>query len=84
MLTNRVAGNAKPSAVSDETGVFNVFVAPDFFEQNRRVITTAKFLAVDGLLQKEGPIIHVMAKSFRELSVESQAGRLQVTSHDFH
>jgi error-prone DNA polymerase len=71
-------------SVADETGVFNVFVAPDFFEKNRRLITTAKFLAVEGPLQKEGPIIHVMAKSFKELSVESQAGRLQVTSHDFH
>jgi error-prone DNA polymerase len=71
-------------SVSDETGVFNVFVAPDFFEQNRRVITKAKFIAVEGQLQKEGPIIHVMAKSFQELSIENQAGRLQVTSHDFH
>ena len=71
-------------SVADETGVFNVFVAPDFFEKNRRLITAAKFLAVEGPLQKEGPIIHVMAKSFKELSVESQAGRLQVTSHDFH
>jgi error-prone DNA polymerase len=70
--------------VSDETGNFNVFVAPDFFEENRRLITTAKFLVVEGPLQKEGPIIHVMAKSFRELSVETRAGRLQVTSHDFH
>jgi error-prone DNA polymerase len=71
-------------SVADETGIFNVFVAPDFFEQNRRLITTAKFLAVEGPLQKEGPIIHVMAKSFKELSAESEAGRLQVTSHDFH
>jgi error-prone DNA polymerase len=71
-------------SIADETGVFNVFVAPDFFEKNRRLITTAKFLAVEGPLQKEGPIIHVMAKSFKELSVESQAGHLQVTSHDFH
>jgi error-prone DNA polymerase len=71
-------------SVSDETGVFNVFVAPDFFERNRRVITKAKFIAVEGPLQKEGPTIHVMAKSFHELSVESQAGRLQVASHDFH
>jgi error-prone DNA polymerase len=71
-------------SVSDETGVFNVFVSPDFFERNRRVITTAKFLAVEGPLQKEGPIIHVMAQSFKELLIESQAGRLQVTSHDFH
>jgi error-prone DNA polymerase len=71
-------------SVADETGIFNVFVAPDFFEKNRRLITTAKFLAVEGPIQKEGPIIHVMAKSFKELSLESQAGRLQVTSHDFH
>ncbi|HET9088305.1 MAG TPA: error-prone DNA polymerase [Acidobacteriaceae bacterium] len=71
-------------SVSDETGVFNVFVAPDFFEQNRRAITRAKFIAVEGPLQKEGPIIHVMARSFEELSVESYAGRLKLTSHDFH
>jgi error-prone DNA polymerase len=71
-------------SVADETGVFNVFVAPDFFERHRREITKAKFVAVEGALQKEGPVIHVMASSFRELSHESQAGRLQVTSHDFH
>jgi error-prone DNA polymerase len=71
-------------SVSDETGIFNVFVAPDFFERNRRLITTAKFLAVEGPLQKEGETIHVMAKFLQELSLESRAGRLQVTSHDFH
>ncbi|MBD5605149.1 MAG: error-prone DNA polymerase, partial [Candidatus Eremiobacteraeota bacterium] len=71
-------------SVADETGVFNVFVAPEFFERHRREITKAKFIAVEGPLQKQGPVIHVMASSFRELSQESKAGRLQVTSHDFH
>jgi error-prone DNA polymerase len=71
-------------SVSDETGVFNVFVGPEFFEQHRRVITKAKFIAVEGPLQKEGPIIHVMASSFTELAFESHANGLQVTSHDFH
>jgi error-prone DNA polymerase len=71
-------------SVADETGDFNVFVAPDFFEQHRRVITKAKFIAVEGPIQKEGPIIHVMARSFQELSFEKQDGDLQVTSHDFH
>jgi error-prone DNA polymerase len=70
--------------VSDETGMFNVFISPEFFERHRRKITTAKFVAVEGPLQKEGPIIHVMASAFQELSFESEAGRLQVTSHDFH
>ncbi|MGF7183113.1 DNA polymerase III subunit alpha [Tunturiibacter psychrotolerans] len=70
--------------VADETGDFRIFVAPDFFEQNRRVIQQAKFIGVEGPIQKEGPIIHVMARSIYELSVEGPAGRLKVESHDFH
>ena len=70
--------------VADETGDFRIFVAPDFFEQNRRVIQQAKFIGVEGPIQKEGPIIHVMARSLYELSVDSPAGRLMVESHDFH
>jgi error-prone DNA polymerase len=70
--------------VADETGDFRIFVAPDFFEQNRRVIQQAKFIGVEGPIQKEGPIIHIMARSLYELSVENQAGPLKVTSHDFH
>jgi error-prone DNA polymerase len=70
--------------VADETGDFRIFVAPDFFEQNRRVIQQAKFIGVEGPIQKEGPIIHVMARSLYELSVDSPAGRLKVESHDFH
>jgi error-prone DNA polymerase len=70
--------------VADETGDFRIFVAPDFFEQNRRVIQQAKFIGVEGPIQKEGPIIHVMARSLYELSIESPAGRLKVESHDFH
>ncbi|WP_047489105.1 error-prone DNA polymerase [Terriglobus sp. TAA 43] len=71
-------------SVADETGVFNVFVSPEFFERNRQVVTRAKFIAIEGPLQKEGPIIHVMASSFKELSLDSNVGNLQVTSHDFH
>ncbi|WP_263408834.1 DNA polymerase III subunit alpha [Terriglobus tenax] len=71
-------------SVADETGVFNVFVAPEFFERHRREISKARFIAVEGPLQKQGPVIHVMASSFQELSNESAAGPLQVISHDFH
>jgi len=48
------------------------------------VIQQAKFIGVEGPIQKEGPIIHVMARSLYDLSVESPAGRLKVESHDFH
>jgi error-prone DNA polymerase len=70
--------------LGDETGDFRIFVAPDFFERNRRVIQEAKFIGVEGPIQKEGPIIHVMARSLHELSVTSHAGHLKVESHDFH
>ena len=70
--------------VADETGDFRIFVAPDFFERNRRVIQQAKFIGVEGPIQKEGPIIHVITRSLYELAVESPAGRLKVESHDFH
>ena len=70
--------------VADETGDFRIFVGPDFFEQNRRVIQQAKFIGVEGPIQKEGPIIHVMARSLYELSHEGRTERLKVTSHDFH
>jgi error-prone DNA polymerase len=62
-------------SVADETGDIGIFVAPDFFEQNRRVSQQAKFIGV------EGPSIHVMAHSLYELSVQSP---LKVESHDFH
>ena len=71
-------------SVSDESGVFNVFVSPQFFERHRLEVTQSKFIAVEGPIQKEGPTVHVMASSLREISYEREAGRLQVTSHDFH
>jgi len=71
-------------SVSDETGVFNVFVGPQFFERHRLEVTKSKFVMVEGPIQREGPIIHVMASSFREFKHEREAGSLQVTSHDFH
>jgi error-prone DNA polymerase len=71
-------------SVSDETGVFNVFVSPEFFERHRLEITKSKFIEVEGPLQKQGPVVHVMASSFREFKHEREAGSLQVTSHDFH
>jgi len=57
--------------VADETGDFRIFVAPEFFERNRKVFQQAKFIGVEGPIQKEGPIIHVMARSLYELLADS-------------
>jgi error-prone DNA polymerase len=54
--------------LEDETGSANIIVWPKAFEQNRRTVMTARFLAVRGRLQRVGLVIHVVAESFVDLS----------------
>jgi len=48
-------------SVEDETGIANVIIAPDIFEQNRVVVTRSRFLAITGKLQKQDGVVHVKA-----------------------
>jgi error-prone DNA polymerase len=54
--------------LEDETGVTNIVVWPKVFEQFRRVVLGARLLAVDGKLQREGLVIHVIAERVLDLS----------------
>jgi len=54
--------------IEDETGAANIIVWPKAFENNRRTVMTARFLAVRGRLQRAGLVIHVVAKTFIDLS----------------
>ena len=54
--------------LEDETDIANIIVWPKIFEHNRRLIMTARFLAVRGRLQRAGLVIHVVAASFIDLS----------------
>jgi error-prone DNA polymerase len=54
--------------IEDETGPANIIVWPQAFEENRRTVMTARFLAVRGRLQRVGLVIHVVAQSFVDLS----------------
>jgi error-prone DNA polymerase len=56
--------------LEDETGIVNVVVWPKVFEQNRRVLMTAQFLAVRGKIQREGLVIHVVAEELIDLTHE--------------
>jgi error-prone DNA polymerase len=56
--------------LEDETDIANIIVWPKVFEQNRRTVMTARFLAVRGRLQRVGLVIHVIAESFFDLSAE--------------
>jgi error-prone DNA polymerase len=54
--------------LEDETGIANLVVWPAMFERFRRVVMTAKLLAVEGVVQREGIVVHVVAHRLVDLS----------------
>jgi error-prone DNA polymerase len=49
-------------SLEDETGIANVILTPDVFEQNRLAVTRSRFLSVEGKLQNQEGVIHVKAQ----------------------
>ncbi len=73
VLVRQRPGTAKGvifMTLEDETDIANIIVWPKAFEKNRRIVMTARFLAVRGRLQRAGLVIHVVAESFVDLSAE--------------
>ena len=48
--------------LEDETGIANVVVWPKLFEQFRREVLAGRLVAVDGAVQNESGVIHVIAE----------------------
>ena len=67
-------------SMEDESGITNVIVSPDLFEQERLVVTRARFLLAEGPLQNQNGVIHIRAKRLEPLSDQA----IDVRSHDFH
>ena len=83
VITRQRPGTAKGFVfltLEDETGVSNVVVTPDKFQDNRILVTSEPFLLVEGILQKQDGVIHVRAKHMKRLGDIS----LEMESHDFH
>jgi error-prone DNA polymerase len=73
VLVRQRPGTAKGvifMTLEDETDIANIIVWPKAFEKNRRVVMTARFLAVRGRLQRAGLVIHVVAETFIDLSTQ--------------
>jgi error-prone DNA polymerase len=68
--------------LEDETGYVNLIVWNDVSERQRRELIGSRLLAVSGEVQREGSVVHVLARRLEDLS--SLLGRLSTTSHDFH
>jgi error-prone DNA polymerase len=56
------------ATLEDETGVANIVVWPDVFERHRSAVLKASLLAVEGRLQREGLVIHVVARHLVDLT----------------
>jgi error-prone DNA polymerase len=48
--------------IEDETGTANLVVFQKLFDRDRKEIIQAKLLMVDGKVQREGEVIHVVVK----------------------
>jgi error-prone DNA polymerase len=67
-------------SLEDETGIANIILAPDVFEQNRIVVTRNRFLLIEGPLQNQDGVVHVKAQRIIPLDITSA----DIRSHDFH
>jgi error-prone DNA polymerase len=54
-------------SLEDETGIANIILAPDIFENNRIVTTRSRFLQIEGKLQNQDGVVHVKAQRLEPL-----------------
>jgi error-prone DNA polymerase len=85
-----VTGRQRPDTASgavfvtleDETGYVNVIVWRDLTERQRRELLGARLMGVEGTLEREGEVVHLIAR--RLLDHSALLGRLSTGSRDFH
>jgi len=85
-----VIGRQRPDTTSgvvfvtleDETGCVNVIVWRDLGERQRRELLSARLMAVYGSVEREGEVVHVIARRLADHS--ELLGRLGTKSRDFH
>jgi error-prone DNA polymerase len=85
-----VTGRQRPGTASgavfvtleDETGCINVIVWRDLTERQRRELLGARLMGVEGVLEREGEVMHLVAKRLSDHS--ALLGALVVGSRDFH
>ena len=72
VITRQRPGTAKGFvffSLEDETGVANAIITPDLFHQNRLLLASERFLAIEGILQNQDNVISVKAERVLPLFV---------------
>ncbi len=83
VITRQRPGTAKGFvflSLEDETGVANAIITPNLFHQNRLLLASERFLAIEGILQNQDNVISVKAERVLPLFVT----KAETVSHDFH
>lgn len=93
VLFRQQPGTAKGTiflSLEDETGIINIIVWKNITRKYRRVVYTANLLACQGLVQRQGKVIHVVAqqlwdwsKHLSALNPTNHLPELPVVSRDF-
>ncbi len=66
--------------LEDETGVSNIIVMPELFQNNRPLLHRAPILLVEGVLQKQDGTIGIRGRRFAEIKLNAPLP----SAHDFH
>ena len=56
--------------LEDETAIANLVIWPSLYEKQRRLILTASMMGVEGRIQREGDVVHVVVRKLHDLSGE--------------
>ena len=72
--------------LEDESGCVNVIVWRDLFERYRKELLGARLLGVEGAIESDGRVVHLVARRFVDHTslLARLLGPLDVASHDFH
>jgi len=71
VLVRQKPGSAKGVmfiTLEDETAVANLVIWPTLFEKQRGVVLRAGMMRVDGRVQREGQVVHIVAHRLHDLS----------------
>ncbi|NHT77641.1 DNA polymerase III subunit alpha [Rhizobiaceae bacterium CRRU44] len=76
VLVRQKPGSAKGVmfiTIEDETGAANIVVWPSLFEKRRRVVLGSSMMAINGRIQREGQVVHLVAQQLFDLSGDLSA-----------
>jgi error-prone DNA polymerase len=73
VLVRQRPGSAKGVmfiTIEDETGIANLVIWPTLYEKYRMIVHTANMLEIEGNVQREGQVVHLVADKLADLSAD--------------